>query len=258
MRRIDWHNTIQIDPEFRQEHGVVFACPFKERGGATVRDYSGNRLHGTLTNGPTRAFDKWGGPALTLDASDDYIDASAEISAGAGYMSIWLRPDNLTSGRYVLDCGSSAFDSRTIISGFQSGCWNVFKNAYPTGTASQTQMAASGVGVWDHVFYQSNGSTLQGYLNGTKLVDVSASLNLGATMTAISVGRPIGTGSNYYGGGCAHVILGDKVLTDSQVARLYRDPYAMYWQPGTTTYFLPQTPSPPTSYATYLTLLGVG
>lgn len=257
MRRIDWNNTVQIDPEFRTEYGVVFACPFKERGGVTVRDYSGNRYDGTLVNGPTRAFDKWGGPALTLDASDDYIDAATSISAGSGYMSIWLRPDNVTSGRYVLDCGNSALDSRTIICGFQSGCWNVFKNGYPTGTASQTQMAASGVGIWDHVLYQSNGSTLQGYLNGVKLVDVSASLNLGATLAAVSVGRPIGTSSNYYGGDCAHVVLGGSVLTDPQVARMYRDPYAMYWQPSRHSFFVPGS-SPPTSYATYLTLLGVG
>lgn len=269
MRRIDWNNTVQIDPEFRQEYGVVFACPFKERGGVTVRDYSGNRYDGTLNNGPTRAVDKWGGPALNLSqASAQYVTATAAVSDNTITLLAWAKPASFQANGsdpdYTVNSLITAAGEKNRLY-FQrqgvspAGDAQVRGYVLSSGGAIAIAVGATALSVdtWVQVAYTYDGTTGRVYLNGvldgatagSGAIDDASSYLIGATDYS-------GT-SQEFDGSIAHPLICNRALTAEQIARLYLDPYAMYWQPSRHSFFVPGS-SPPTSYATYLTLLGVG
>lgn len=246
MRRIDWNNTIQIDPEFRKEHGVVFACPFKERGGATVRDYSGNRLDGTLVNGPSRSLDKWGGPAIRCDrASSQHSTAPLPLSGAPLTVALWFRPDNAVNvnNEIVFSFGNDYL-------GF---AWS-----YASQTTYSQSFYCSGGGLYPRTLFSPaqnlpantnyfwvgtvSGSTFSAYSQGEFVSSNTGVSGSPGTSLLFGTGQSV-----YFSGNISHPIIANKAWTAEQVARLYRDPCSQYWQPSTTTYFLPQTPSPTAS-----------
>lgn len=202
------------------------ALPDQQRGNV-FRDLMG-RNHGALISGPA-----WGGAtgrpggfgALFFDGTDDYV-VNAAYSGEVGNpvtMSLWARPTGTSADQYVLyreEAGIAA-NMRVILLGFQDGFWNVFNGGYPTGTAADTQMTAT-AGVWQHVLYTSNGSTLQGYLNGVLQISVSANLDLSSGANTMRIGSPNGA-SNFYAGGLDDIRIWNRYSSASEAAAIYHD-----------------------------------
>ncbi|MDP2704970.1 MAG: LamG domain-containing protein [bacterium] len=191
-----------------------------------VLDMSGNGNHGGFFGGATSSAKTIGkvGQALQFDGINDYVINSVFSGGtnGGVTISLWAKPAGTTVNQYLIDYGQAlGTDSRSIILGFQDGYWNIFKNAYPTGVAADTQIAASGPGIWDNVVYTSNGTTLQGYRNGQLVINVSANLNRTAAPAKTSIGRPIDVDSDYYKGAIDEVRIYNKALTASEVLQLY-------------------------------------
>lgn len=171
-------------------------------GGSRWWDLSPTRAHGTLTNGPT-----WRGPlgrpggfgTVNFDGADDFVDVNPAAGLSNSQVSIvfWGRPAGVTADQYAAQgYDGSGTNKRAVILGFQDGFWNVFNDAYPTGTAADTQIAAT-ANAWQQVAFVSDGSTLQGYLNGVQQYSRSANLNV---VTFLQRRLGSASASNYYAG----------------------------------------------------------
>jgi hypothetical protein len=68
--------TITVNPAPLPNPGLMAHWKFDEASGATAIDSSGNGLHATLKNGPTRTQGKIGG-ALNFDKVNDFVGAPA-------------------------------------------------------------------------------------------------------------------------------------------------------------------------------------
>lgn len=124
-------------------------------------------------------------------------------------ISLSVKPVSVNSDQNLFGIGTALANSITVLLGVDNGFYNIFRNGYPTGSAADTQIAASGAGIWDRLVYQSDGSTVRGFLNGALVVSVSGTLSRGVP-TDLTLARGIGSqGSNHLVG-----IL-DEVFVDS-------------------------------------------
>ena len=153
-----------------------------QRGkGNTFFDIAG-RNHGTLTNGPTFQG-PLGRPGGFGSIKGDGVDSGTYIASFLPNVSTstfshggWVRPVTTSSGMYIANGGNGGvFNVFAIILGFQSGFFNVFNGAYPTGDPADTQIAAT-ANEWQHIWYVTTGSRVYGYKNGVRVIDVAASL----------------------------------------------------------------------------------
>lgn len=187
-----------------------------------LEEASGNALdsHGTstLTEESTvgTATGKVGN-ARDFTSGDGFAGNMGTNLGNTGSIAFWVNPDSVNDNQYIID-GSDG-NQRACILGYQDGYYNIFNGSYPTGTASDTQMAATGAGSWDFVVWTFDGTTLKGYVNGSLVVNVSASVN--ATITSITFGHPGGTASSYFAGLLDEVGVWNRVLTGDEVTELY-------------------------------------
>lgn len=233
MRRIDWNYPIQIDTEFRREYGVVFACPLKERGGVTMRDYSGNRYDGTLVNGPTRALDKWGGPALSF-AGSSYVAASSPIASGqAMTVSLWLNTTDTTNFNPafgISDGGGERFIRMGGRGDLGGDPFEVEVSQAGAGSTAINSSQSIASGEWTHLVGTATDSNIEVFVNGAS-GGSTAHTRSRPTPTAMKIGSTA-DGAVFFTGQIANVVVASKAWTAEQVARMYRDPYAQYWQPS--------------------------
>ena len=158
-------------------NGVVSWWKMDEGTGATVADATGgtNTLSLSLgagwTNGVAGSalrFPGTNGVAISVSNTGEN-STSVTISAW-----VWVRTNSF--GQYIV-AKNNSITTRGLIVGFQSGHYNIYNvTGYPTGSAADTQMPCT-TGTWQHVVYASNGSTLQGYVDGVLVVNRAANLN---------------------------------------------------------------------------------
>jgi concanavalin A-like lectin/glucanase superfamily protein len=236
---IDWDDPLSDDDLNRGLVSWWLAGPDSPFWGTpTLRDIvpKGNSRggnHGTLTNGLVwqGALGRPGGwGCLSFDGSADYVDISATVSFTPPLtLSFWARPASVTTAWYASDSPQgAASNGLACILGFQSGYWNIYRDsggggAYPTGTATDSQMAASGAGLWDHVCWVWNGTTLQGYTQGQPRINVTASSWTSGAIPGRQIGRPYGAASNLYQGEQDDLTFHNRALSAAEVALLYED-----------------------------------
>lgn len=134
--------------------------------------------------------------AQDFDEVDDHIDIAVGYNTNGFTIEMLVNPDVGTGGDYVSDGDPS--NKRAILCDFQADNFNIYNGGYPTGTASETQMAAT-EGSWQHIAYTTDGTDLYGYKNGGVLVtELGTNLNT-ADMTGYELGNK-STGSNQFGG----------------------------------------------------------
>jgi hypothetical protein len=133
--------------------------------GLTLRDQSGFKNNGTLTNGPTWAANQ-GRYALDFDGVDDYVDTGKAINSVNGLasfsMSFWGK--RRAAGNIVAmaqnDAGSAAYNG---ITPYTDG--NVYFLAVPYYV-----FLAHNDTQWHHYAMTLQGSTITGYIDGKKVV----------------------------------------------------------------------------------------
>lgn len=96
--------------------------------------------------------------------------------SGTWSVSLWIYPDTSTASYIIYGKWSGGGNHRSVIYGYQSGQVNLYTTAgYPTGDSADTAMSVN-TSQWNHVVYTWNatGGLLKGYVNGTKVVDLSS------------------------------------------------------------------------------------
>ena len=161
--------------------GLVGYWNFDEGTGTIAHDSSGNNNHGTLMNGPTWVDGKIG-KALYFDGTDDYIriEDSATISSPSVTSAItvmaWVKPDPGFLDRFARVIASHWTDGEGQIGG-SSNAWalealnDVRYHAVISAGDDATWIdlasnTAPQEGVWQHLAFTWDGSTVTFYFNG--------------------------------------------------------------------------------------------
>ena len=131
---------------------------------------------GTIVNGFTSAAGLLADSlrSMAFDGSavtQQHITVPDSFTLTDWTISFVIKPANTTNQGYISDF--SGVSSIAPILNFTAGKYNIVSTEYPTGTAADTNMTASGAGIPDHVAWKKSGSTLKGFLNGIETVSVT-------------------------------------------------------------------------------------
>lgn len=232
-----------LGAQLRRDHplaaGLVGAWLFNEGSGNRVFDYSGNGNHGTLTN-MDPATDWVPGPsgmAVDTDGVNDYVAVPGMPAWTAGGVTLFARvsTNSATADAYAIG-GRITTESGwrgnicCLICGYQVGYWNLFHRAtYPTGTASESQMAAT-AGTFQSVSYAWYPGWVSGAIDGNVRVNRSANAaNTSAMLPTYSMN--IGAAANTavpFGGKFESVMLFGCYMPPAILTEHHADPYAMF------------------------------
>lgn len=207
--------------------GLVGAwLPFLGPTGLTLRDWSGRHTHGTLI---AMAPDDWvvDGEGYALDfLTDDSVVMGQALSGYPFSLTAWVCWDDVNEDTVVsVSAGSNAyyhaimglnsFIARTYSSG--GGVDDADYNVIPT--AGQWYFL---VGVW------ASASSRKIYVDGGfKAEHTGTASAVGTAVTKIGVTAD-STPFGYLNGRVSSVCAYNRILTDAEIAWLYRDPHAMW------------------------------
>jgi hypothetical protein len=139
-------------------------------------------------------------------------------------MAFWAYPTS--GGQSYFVSTDNTGNSFSAILGYQANYWNAYRGSYPSGTASQSQIAST-LNAWQHVCYSFSGSRVVGYLNGVQQIDVASSW-AAITISALNIGQATSTPLELYSGRFDDVRLWSRGLNASEVRQLYNDSRAGY------------------------------
>ena len=196
--------------------------------GTTWTDISGRGNIGTLTNGPTFSSDNLGN--IAFDGSNDYVDASAVLSAGQQKytLSAWWNITNNPSGsQVVMEQNSSSQTTHRraclLITTAGGGAWGFNGQSndnhdevplrigqWVNGVVTiDTTAGSSGLKLYE------NGSL---YFTGTTGAGIS---NLNVGDHAFAIGHKVTTGTEHFQGKISCVSVYRRVLTAAEVKQNY-------------------------------------
>ncbi|MBU0477270.1 hypothetical protein KKC91_01705, partial [bacterium] len=101
------------------EEGLVIHYTFEEGSGRTLRDHSGNKLHGKI-NGAKWVKDDFG-TALEFDGKDDFVECSyseATDTPDSFSVEAWVYPRDYGGGIFCRVLGSKWTDERLVLATF--------------------------------------------------------------------------------------------------------------------------------------------
>jgi len=192
----------------------------------SLHDFSGNGNHGEL-KGDTRTEPGKFGNALSFDGSGDYVHIDNNPSTTDTSIIILVRPADIITSQYL--CDFAGVDVCASILGFADGYYNIYGGAYPTGSASDTQILASGVGITDHLVWTISGTSLKGYLNGVELISETITSGDFAPATGLDIGRRY-TSTFYFSGLIEQFLYYSRTLSPSEILSLCKEPFQMFRQ----------------------------
>lgn len=203
--------------------------------GTAIDSSGGNDL--TESGTPSVVSGKIGNATRFDSSADSFDGAFSGLGNTKRTLSLWVNPDDVTQNRYLSTFNGGGKSNLTaMLLGFQSGQFNAFDEGYPTGNASQTQIAATDL-TWQHICYSWDGSRLKGYLNGELVVDVADTLNP-ATPNFLSITPASGGGSNFYTGNLQYFGARNSGIEPNEIATEYanqNDPATFFGTPTIST-----------------------
>jgi len=203
----------------------VVHCLMNEGTGNQVKDLSGNNRNGTIYGtAPLWKAGKYG-TGLYLPGTDEYVKCATPAIPSDLSILFWYAPDNITDNKYMSDFGDN--NEFACIAGYQDGYYNVYGDAYPTGKAADSQIPMSGAGILDFVCWVKSGTNLKGYVNGVLKSNVTISQGDFTPSANFEIGRSYG-GVSFIKGRFEQVILYNRALLTSEIAKLYREPFCMF------------------------------
>ncbi len=132
--------------------------------GLTLRDQSGFKKNGTLTNGPTFAASQ-GKYAINFDGVDDFVITPS--MSGLKSISLWLTCSATTSNRRVFSINGNAW---SIYSGPNALLLRSIYNNNDINLGA----TLTGLNVWHHLCVTCDGVTIAMYLNGKQTGSAAA------------------------------------------------------------------------------------
>jgi hypothetical protein len=223
-------STLVVAVVFAQTYptGMVSYWKFEESGGTIAFDSVGSN-NGTLVNGPVWTTGIVGG-ALSFDGVDDHVDVPTSPSLD------FRGTDKLTVVAWVNDVnGWPASGVQRIVSqDGPSGGNNHFilytngnKLGFDISTVSWHSTSGSTSlqnNIWHHVALVYDGSTLQGYLDGTLDANISLIGNIGQgqILEAVVIGAKRGN-TQKFDGLIDEVSILNRALSAEEIQQLYQN-----------------------------------
>ncbi len=210
---------MQVNRSHPLARGLAACWPLNEGTGNKVYDLSGNGNHGTFYNNPQWASGKLGN-CLSFDGDGSRIHFGNVGSFSRLTVSFWayLRPQ--TSSRRLLwdNYGITVFrtssnGSMTIYLGNGSS-WSAYINT-----------EALSDNTWYHIVVVYDGASIFSYVDGFRQ---SSEKPYSETVPLNSFSISTSSSTSSFDGLIDHVMIWDRVLSASEIARLYREPFAVF------------------------------
>ncbi len=218
--------------------GIVGYWLMNEGAGSTANDLSGNGKTGALIADASWVPGKFG-PAASLDGVGDRIECGPVIPGGSSALSVavWARNNRaLPSGanEAVLEMANSGGNKVLSLWMRVNGKFNfrVYNSAIATGEAQGATIFDDNdwhfiVGTWD-------GALVRIFIDAIS-EDASPAALTGVTIASpddLKIGgQPVGgAGTTDWDGDISHVQIYNRALSATEIAELYRDPFAMFQQ----------------------------
>ncbi len=160
---------------------------------------STNALAGTLTNmSTTGTSTAWVtgkmGKGLLFDGSNDTVAVTDTTNSGldiasAGSMSAWIRPNNVSGNKYIIDKAENTAYALRLTGSALTG---YFGNSSCSGGVVKANQ-------WQHVAAAWDGAKIRCYLNGTEVNKTNYSTVLTAQNTSLYIGSDGGAASWFNG-----------------------------------------------------------
>jgi hypothetical protein len=190
-----------------------------------ANDSSLSGYNGTVTDATIVETGMFG-QAYDFNGTSAYIkfSPSSWMLTNSCTIILWIYPDDITTNQYV-SYGETinGTNQRCILLGYQDNYFNIFnKGAYPTGTASHTQIVAT-ISTWQQIAYASDGTRLYGYKDGNKIVDVSANLNpLTGSDPVYAIGAKASTiPGSWFNGKIDEFAFYNRMLSAGEIRQIY-------------------------------------
>ncbi len=222
--QIDWSQNIN--------KGIIGYWPMNEGCGSRVSDLSGNQLNGTIVNGT------WGAGRLGFclnSSGTGYVTtpSSSLLLPAAWTVSAWIKANDATYNTlFGWDVGNNYYGMQLHFAStgkpllymgssnnryFVAGAWTVLKN-----------------GSWHHVVVTIPGSAQNDISSSVMYLDgVSVAVDSTTATGSQSAKVSFGIGKAYAGvlnGSISDVCLWNRVLSASEIAQLYSNPFAGFVQ----------------------------
>ena len=205
--------------------GLVGYWKLDDNAGASVMDFSGSRVNGSIVGGTVATSSCWSGGCYSFDGTGDYIDigSSTILGSSAFTISAWINASAINKYSAAVAIGNSAAGQLAYIGTVttaQIGVSNsigggYYGSNYGSGVASTNK--------WVHVvmtFSGGTGGTTNMYIDGENKLAATSTPNLGATTRRI--GR-IGTDTGYdFPGKIDDVRIYNRALTAAEISTIYR------------------------------------
>jgi len=213
----------------RLSRGLVGLWLMNENTGTTVHDLSGNGNDGSLVADTHWAPGKFG-DALDLDGAGDYVNCGQNPTlniTGHITISVWVYRKGTTPSNLVGILGSiqPPWDANwaLFVNGDNSNIgfigWGLSDNAVSGGLVP--------LNTWVHVVAKYDGSYLYIYTNGTEVAKDASTGSVTALENDLLIGTYVNTTRNW-NGLIDHAMIYNRALSASEIALLYREPFAMF------------------------------
>ena len=167
----------------------------------SIIDLSGRMDLGTSANAITStAASKFGGSSMSFNGTDSSINMlvnqNLAMSASNFTIEFWINPDATQGSSPVVLNINGGTNPYVQLGWFNASNWGiVVGNSWSISDGTPPT-----AGVWSHVAFVRNGSTLTYYLNGVSSGTPATNTNVLTNITAISSIGSFNSSSNYYKG----------------------------------------------------------
>lgn len=224
-RQLDWSKA----------YGLVGYWLFNEGSGNKIYDLSGNGDDGVVADGsPTWVYSSRYGHALRFDGDDNFdITNSSPSLSGMASLSIeillnWDGTD--TDENTVFGAGNSCYRIRLEDAATGAGRAWIYLNA-DDGAGLWLCTWAATANTWHHIVFTYSVAGVDLYVDGN-WQEEDGSPPCAGTIDSVTgdtfyIGSNTGA-SEWFNGDIAKIAVYDCVLTASEIARLYREPFYVF------------------------------
>jgi len=225
---------LQLNKGHLLARGLVGCWLFNEGTGGKVYDLSGNGDVGTLQGNAYFTSGKFGS-ALEFDGTGDYVDCgngAGNVTDGMTW-AFWVNMNDMSGSqdheflsKYTALGTNRAYRIATSIADNKILRFMASEDGSGGTVSGNDWSDFFSFGEWIFVAITKQGSTLSAYKNG---VYVSSKTDI--IWTGAVTSFKIGGKSTYFNGLIDHVMIFSRALCASEIARLYREPFAMFSRP---------------------------
>ncbi len=209
---------------------------FNEGCGEQSTDMSGNRLNIPFVGGTPQWTSGNHGSVISFNNSEsEYMELDiAPVTKIPCSILMWLCPDDVTQGNHYYPLYIANKNVTNQAWGLLLNLGNDGEVSLNTNITTTTGRAVSSkcisAGQWHQVVCVIAGTTdRRCFVDGGNKGTNSSNVNAPTGLNRISIGRAgDSTPGYYYPGKIGCVFIWNRVLTDNEIAWLYREPYAMF------------------------------